>query len=311
MPIIAPGRLGIFSETELAEAEELGRIDFLVRMGVGAARKGKFRSIVDKDVRRRVAKNLAAMAEQEFNDAWERGHVKFLADAWGCQPDYLRRLRTQPYRAGPGWRRPRKQPRVQAMHMGDCVDKMLKAVGQFDRAANHVAVEVLNSALQPPDCLGGVFLPRGYREQFDFMFVAEMPAMSEPNDESTRHNFNFDVTERDQFLQEMMIKYCVAGSYVTDIVKQRDIPRTPNKQEIERWLPFLLAEIRLIGPRAIIVLGRRTYDHSFKPFVMNHVPDGIRVEWVFHYCSQVTRPKFEQRFCQVTSELRQTYGLTS
>jgi hypothetical protein len=85
-------------------------------------------------------------------------------------------------------------------------------------------LEKLNRTLKMPQELGGIFLPKGSPEQFDFMFVAEMPSMNEPK-KNNNENFNFGVTARDRFFQEMMIKYDVAGSYVTDIVKKRDIPR--------------------------------------------------------------------------------------
>jgi hypothetical protein len=55
----------------------------------------------------------------------------------------------------------------------------------------------INDTLKPPDQLGGVFLPKGYEEQFDIMFVAEMPGMIGDR--------NFDYTARDRFLQEMIV----------------------------------------------------------------------------------------------------------
>jgi uracil-DNA glycosylase family 4 len=164
----------------------------------------------------------------------------------------------------------------------------------------------LNKILKSPDELGGMFLPKGYKERFDIMFLAEMPSMNEPKDERKRSkNYNFGITARDIFFQEMMKKYSVAGCYVTDIVKGRDIPRMPTKAEIEKWLPFLLKEIVIIKPKAIVVLGLRTYKKSFKPFVEPSINKNIRVDYVFHYCSQVTRKKFEQRFAEVISKVRQ------
>ncbi len=291
MPKTARGRLGIFTEAELEEAERLGHLGFLVKVGVGPPTRGKFR-IDDKATRRRIWAALAAMSEKDFNDAWERGHIQFLADAWGCTPAYFRNQRGMSYVSRPGWRRTRQ---AETAH-------------EFSRAA---AVRALNATLQTPNCLGGVFLPSRHREQFDFMFVAEMPAMSEPKGGGTSYNFNFQVTKRDEFLQHMMMKYGVDGSYVTDIVKRRDIPRSPSKIEVEKWLPFLLSEVALLRPRAIIVLGRRTYEHTFRPFVQRFVPVLIpesKVEWVFHYGSPVPRDKFEERFGEVIACLRKRFG---
>ena len=166
----------------------------------------------------------------------------------------------------------------------------------------------LIKTLKAPKELGGVFLPMGYKEQFDFMFVAEMPSMNEPkNDLLKNENFNFGVTARDRFFQEMIIKYNVAGSYVTDIVKERDIHRKPTKEEIKKWLPFLLKEVEIIQPRAIIVLGRRTYEASFKPFIKPMISKNIFVDYVFHYSSQVPRNKFEYRFDKVISKVRNLF----
>jgi uracil-DNA glycosylase family 4 len=164
-------------------------------------------------------------------------------------------------------------------------------------------LEKLNRTLKMPQELGGIFLPKGSPKQFDFMFVAEMPSMNEPK-KNNNENFNFGVTARDRFFQEMMIKYDVAGSYVTDIVKERDIPRKPNKNEIQKWLQFLLKEIEIINPKIIIVLGRRTYEASFEPFVEPLISKNIKVDYVFHYCSQVPRKKFEHRFSEAIRRMR-------
>jgi len=167
-------------------------------------------------------------------------------------------------------------------------------------------LEQLNKKLKPPQELGGIFLPRNHQEQFVFMFVAETPSMNEPKNKSGENdNFNFDVTARDKFFQEMMTKYGVGGSYVTDIVKARDIPRRPTKAEIQKWLPFLLKEIEIIQPKAIIILGRRTYEVSFRPFVEPHIQDkDIKLDYVFHYSSRVPRKKFEQRFREVVNRMK-------
>lgn len=165
-------------------------------------------------------------------------------------------------------------------------------------------LENLNKSLNPPKELCGMFLPEGSAKQFDFMFVAEMPSMNEPKASSKYENFNFDVTKRDKFFQEMMVKYRVAGTYVTDIVKKRDVPRRPTEEEINQWLPFLLKEIAIIQPKAIIVLGKRTYEASFKPFVAPFISKGVEVDYVFHYSSQVPRAKFEQRFAEVTRRIK-------
>lgn len=166
----------------------------------------------------------------------------------------------------------------------------------------------LNKTLKPyPVEQGGMFLPNGYIEQFDFMFIVEMPSMNEPKNKSGgNENFNFGVTARDMFFQEIMIKYGVAGSYVTDIVKERDIPRRPTKEEVKKWLPFLLQEIKIIKPKAIIIIGKRTYDASFKPFIEPLILKEIKVDYVFHYSQQgaKTNAEVDQRFSEVISRIK-------
>lgn len=169
------------------------------------------------------------------------------------------------------------------------------------------SLKELNKRLKPPAELGGLFLPVGAKEQFEIMFVAEMPSMNEPENEIDRaKNFNFGITARDRFLLELLTKYGVAGSYVTDIVKGRDIPRKPTKEEIEKWLPFLLEEIEIIRPKGIIVLGKRTYDASFKPFVEPLIKGNIKLDWVFHYSQQgaKTNLEVEQRFSEVVLKMK-------
>jgi len=167
----------------------------------------------------------------------------------------------------------------------------------------------LNEQLNPPEELGGVFLPMGIKERFDIIFVAEMPSRNEPEDKLLANkNFNFNVTGRDKFLQDMMIKSGVAGSYITDIVKRRDVPRKPTKEEIEKWAPFLLKEIEIIRPRAIVVLGKRTYEGSFKPFIENLIPEGIIIKWVYHYSQQgsKTNEEVEAKFAEVVSKIKES-----
>jgi uracil-DNA glycosylase family 4 len=169
-------------------------------------------------------------------------------------------------------------------------------------------LEVLNKTLNPTHDLSGVFLPVGSSKQFGVMFLAEMPSMNVPKDWVEGQPIpNFAETARDKFLQEMMIKYGVAGSYVTDIVKTRDVPRSPEPDEVTRWLPFLLTEIEIIQPQTLVVLGRRTYEASFRPFVAGHIPTNVKVDWVFHYSNQVPRKKFEDRFRQVVGNIKRAH----
>jgi len=168
-------------------------------------------------------------------------------------------------------------------------------------------LEELKRSLKFPHELGGEFVPEGCPKQFEFMFVAEMPSMSEPKNSTGFYPNYSAAAHRGEFLKKMMTKYCVAGNYITDIVKDRDIPRRPTKAEIEKWLPFLLQEVAIIQPKAIIVFGKRTYDGSFQPFVEPHIPEYIKVAWVWHYSQQGAKSnaEVEQKFEEVINRIRQ------
>jgi len=157
-------------------------------------------------------------------------------------------------------------------------------------------INKLNKSLKQPEESPGTFLPKGHKEQFDIMFLAEMPSMNQSKDASAQ---NFDATARDRFFQDMLVKYDVAGSYITDIVKARDFPRRPTEEEIKGWLKFLLEEIKIINPRVIIVVGQMTYYKSFQPFVEPLISKDIKIDYIFHYCSQVPKNKFEGRFKRI------------
>jgi len=167
-------------------------------------------------------------------------------------------------------------------------------------------LEKLNKLLKPPEELGGNFIPDGFKPQFDFIFVAEMPSMREPKNPKDLHtNYNF---KGDKSLHKMMIECNVGGSYVTDIVKERKKPGRPVAEQIVKWLPFLLKEIKIIEPKFIIVLGKGNYDTNFQPFIEPKLPKTVKVDWVFHYStrSQRQRLKFEQRFREVISKFKKS-----
>jgi len=161
-------------------------------------------------------------------------------------------------------------------------------------------LENLNKSLKPPKELGGNFIPDGYKKQFKFMFIAEMPSMRGP---FNAQNNNF---KGDKLLNETMVKRDVGGSYVTDIVKERGLPGRPTEEQIKKWLPFLLKEISIIKPEYIVVLGKGNYFCNFKPWVEPQIDKNIKIDWVFHYSTQVPRKKFEQKFSEVISKLKKS-----
>ena len=171
-------------------------------------------------------------------------------------------------------------------------------------------LENLNKTLKPPQEISGLFLPDDSKKQFDFMFVAEMPSKNKPKNWDGVSNYNFNVTKRDKFLQKIMRYNHVDGSYVTDIVKEINIPRKPKPDEIKERLPHLLKEIKIIQPKAIIVLGKRTYV-SFRRFVEPLIPKEVLVDYVFHYSQQgaKTNTEVEQRFSEVINKMKSNLKL--
>jgi len=307
MPRTAPGRFGVFSDEELVEAEKRSHVRFLRRLGIGPAANGRFDDINNKELRRRVARSFAEMSDREFDEAWQLGHIGFLGHAWGAQSDYFRRLRTQPYKAGTGWQRPGpvEEPVTAASapavpDLGPISDQLRKTGSSEEKVR---ALEAINSLLSPPAQLPGVFLPPRHEPRFEFVILGEMPSMNEPPGVPPNVNFNFNVTAGDRFLQQMMVKYGLAGSYITDIVKQRAAPGRPSPIAIKTWLPFLRRELEIIEPRGLIVLGRTSYLINFRPFVESSLPAELAVDWVFHY-SQVPRARFEARFAEVCTRMR-------
>jgi len=158
-------------------------------------------------------------------------------------------------------------------------------------------IENLNKSLKPPKELGGNFIPDGFRKKFDFMFIAEMPSMREPESIQELHtSYNF---KGDKRLNEIMAECRVGGSYVTDIVKERGLPGRPTEKQIKKWLPFLLKEINIIKPKYIIVIGKKNYFNNFKLWVEPQIDKKVKADWVFHYVPRIKKDKFESRFREV------------
>jgi len=162
------------------------------------------------------------------------------------------------------------------------------------------ALSRLNRQLSPPEELCGLFLPPGAAQRDDVLLLAEMPSMNEPKG-SVQSPCNFGVTARDRFFQDMLVDYGLSGVYVTDIVKRRDIPRRPSEHEVKQWLPFLKKELAILCPSMIIVIGKRTYD-CFLRHVIEYLDGHFRHDFIFHYCSQVPRAKFETRLREVVGQ---------
>lgn len=184
------------------------------------------------------------------------------------------------------------------------VRKVLAETEPKDNKLNKL--ENLNKVLKSSRELSGVFLPSNLRKQFDFMFVAEMPSENKPKNWDGKSNYNFNVTKRDEFFQKMIKDNGLGGSYATDIVKEINTPRKPSQEEIEKHQHFLLKEIEIIKPKNIIVVGKRTYEGSFKRFIGPFISKDIKVDWIYHYSQQgaKTKTEIEQKFREVVNKMK-------
>jgi hypothetical protein len=164
-------------------------------------------------------------------------------------------------------------------------------------------IEKLNEELKPiPEDLPGRFFPEGYKECFDLIFLALRPSMNMPREWDGVSNYNFDAgTPPDNFFKKMLIDYRVAGNYVTDIVKKRaSANQKPTHEEIIEYLPFLIKEIEIIKPKAIILIGKKV-ERIFWRYIQRCILGEIKVDWVWHYSQQgaKTNKKIAKRFKEV------------
>ncbi len=87
----------------------------------------------------------------------------------------------------------------------------------------------------------------------DVMFVGEAPGF---NEDRLKRPF---VGRGGQLLDRMigMIGWKREGVYITNIVKRRPPEnRDPSPEEIAAYRPYLMRQIEIIGPKAVVALGR-------------------------------------------------------
>ncbi len=170
-------------------------------------------------------------------------------------------------------------------------------------------LEKLNKQLKPiPEDLPGKFFPDGFPKQFYFIFLGPRPSMNMPDDWDGTSNYNFDAgTSNDIFFKEILTGCEVVGNYVTDIVKKRDVAgKKLSKDEVQEYLPFLLEEIEIIKPKAIILMGLEARRVFWEYDIKHQISREIEVDWVWHYSQQgaKTRREVFDRFKEVINEIR-------
>jgi uracil-DNA glycosylase family 4 len=77
--------------------------------------------------------------------------------------------------------------------------------------------------------------------------------------------------------------------YITSVVKETTPGnRKPNKLEIERWMPYLLQEIKQIGPEIVVLMGEVAWK----------VPRQDSIEYIetYHPAAAMRFPKVREKF---------------
>jgi uracil-DNA glycosylase family 4 len=105
-----------------------------------------------------------------------------------------------------------------------------------------------------------------------------------------------------RYLNSVLAKYGIERSrlYITAVVKERTPGnRMPTREEIERWLPVLLAEIRDIKPEVILLMGK----------LAQSIPRSIRITYIEspHPAAAMRFPKQRILFEAATRKLKRLY----
>jgi uracil-DNA glycosylase len=93
------------------------------------------------------------------------------------------------------------------------------------------------------------------------------------------------------YLNSVLKKYGLERSqlYITSVVKETTPHnRIPNSEEIKRWMPLLMEEIKLIRPKIVVLMGKVAWQTPrFK---------GIEFIETYHPAAAMRFPKIRQKF---------------
>lgn len=94
-----------------------------------------------------------------------------------------------------------------------------------------------------------------------------------------------------RYLNEVLKKYGIDRSklFITSVVKEATPNnRKPTETEIRRWLPYLMDEIKRVGPQVIVLMGT----------VAQGIPrlEGIEYVETYHPAAAMRFPKIRKKF---------------
>jgi len=142
----------------------------------------------------------------------------------------------------------------------------------------------------------GRFLP-----STDFMFVAERPTVPKNSNDWDPTN-NFYLSNSDINFVNLLNKYGLGGSYITDIVKSCGPSGDKlSKKDVDLYFPLLLEEIKVLKPKIIVAMSQKAESILVDKFIIHKIK--IPIVRVFH-------PSYVQRYGKRQEYEKQIQNLT-
>ena len=135
-------------------------------------------------------------------------------------------------------------------------------VRQLEKIQEEILSTIPDPWLFPP--IGKV---KGFMGTGHVMFVAERPSMGHFSSPS------------DCLLYNLLEKYGVADSHLTDVIKSRGRVGEPYPKNISSHRRIFDCEIEIVRPRLIVAFGQKVYD--LLQFTL--AESGIAIRQVWHY----------------------------
>jgi len=168
---------------------------------------------------------------------------------------------------------------------------------------DQLAAEIINKSICPELAAGATQLVMGGgNPDADIVFIGEAPGKKE---DETGQPF---VGAAGRFLDEMLAAAHMNRSdvYITNIVKYRPPNnRDPLPEEKAAFLPYLLRQLEIIDPKAIITLGRHSMEYFLPGMKISDV-HGQPKRVQFGDSKVVIMPLFHPAAALYNGGLRQT-----
>jgi uracil-DNA glycosylase len=98
-----------------------------------------------------------------------------------------------------------------------------------------------------------------------------------------------------------------AGAHLTDVIKERATgpnvsPISRDTTRMERYRRYLLEEIRILRPRLVVAMGRRTLS-----ILTTWRLPATSLRWMPHYAARFPSPTTRRRFGKAMAEIQKAY----